>query len=89
MVKKAVSILLVLSITIAMGMNGTLAYAAGPAGAKSGATEYAAGGMFTVAMDGKTTTYNCAEDIVDVWEMVQGKTAKIHLLQNLDISDYI
>lgn len=87
MVKKAVSILLVLSITVAMGMNGTLAYAAGPAGAESGAAEYAAGGMFTVTMDGKTTPYNRAEDIVDVWEMVQGKTAEIHLLQDLNIRE--
>lgn len=42
--------------------------------------------VFTVTMDGVTTAYEKEEDIAEAWKSVQGKTAEIHLMQDIDVT---
>ncbi|MCI9125089.1 MAG: Ig domain-containing protein [Eubacterium sp.] len=42
--------------------------------------------VFTVTMDGVTTAYENEEDIAEAWKSVQGKTAEIHLMKDIDVS---
>ncbi len=108
MMKKVVSLLL--SVTMAAGMNGIQAGASNRSGTDGiqadalnrsgtdgvpadgsridgGSEEYAAEDVFTVTIDGETTAYQNAEDIAEVWQEVQGRTAEIHLLKDIDISN--
>ncbi len=42
--------------------------------------------VFTVTMDGVTTAYENEEDIAEAWKSVQGKTAEIHLMKDIDVT---
>lgn len=87
--KKIISLLL--SVTLAVGMNGVPVWAEGSAGSENGIAGHAADDVvFTVSVsvDGSPTEYKeykQEEDFAQVWKDIQGKTAEIHLLKDLDV----
>lgn len=74
--KKIISLLL--SVTLAVGMNGVPVWAEGSAGSENG---IAGDVEFTVEMDGRTWSYQKAEEFEKAWKMVKGQTAVIRLKQ--------
>lgn len=88
--KKIISLLL--SVILAVGMNGVPVWAEGSASPENGIAGHAAGDLFTVEMYGKTWHYQEAKQFEEAWKMVKGQTAVIHLqgkvnVGNMDFND--
>ena len=81
--KKIISLLL--SVTLAVGMNGVPVWAEDSASPENGIAGHAEGDLFTVEMYGKTWHYQEAKQFEEAWKMVKGETAVIHLWDKLDI----
>lgn len=86
--KKIISLLL--SVTLAVGMNGVLVWAEDSASSEDGIAGHAdEDAVFTVKVNDGPKEYKQKEDFAQVWKDVQeeGKRAEIHLLKNLDVVD--
>lgn len=84
MLKKILSLLL--AVTVIAGMNGVPVWAADSAGQENGIEEYTGNVAFTVTMDETTTTYQNYNDFAYIWKNLQGKTAEICLLEELNLN---
>ncbi len=85
MLKKILSLLL--AVTVIAGMNGVPVWAADSAGQENGSEAYTGNVAFTVTMDETTTTYPNYDKFADIWKNLQGKTAEICLLKDLNLDD--
>ena len=83
MLKKILSLLL--AVTVIAGMNGVPVWAADSAGQENGIEAYTGNVAFTVTMDEKTATYPNYDNFADIWKNLQGKTAEICLLEDLNL----
>lgn len=83
MLKKILSLLL--AVTVIAGMNGVPVWAADSAGQENGIEAYTGNDAFTVTMDETTTTYPNYDKFADIWKNLQGKTAEICLLEDLNL----
>lgn len=85
MLKKILSLLL--AVTVIAGMNGVPVWAADSAGQENGIEAYTGNDAFTVTMDETTTTYPNYDNFAYIWKDLQGKTAEICLLEDLNLND--
>lgn len=78
---------LLLSVAVAAGMNGVPLWAADSAGQGNDIEEYAADGAYTVTTGEKTTVYQDYTNFAEVWKNLQGTTAEICLLDDLNLDN--
>ncbi len=85
MLKKILSLLL--AVTVIAGMNGVPVWAADSAGQENGIEEYTGNDAFTVTMGETTATYPNYNNFANIWKDLQGKTAEICLLEDLNLDE--